>query len=111
MQAYIAKRLALAVPTLLLVSIFVFLLVRLTPGDVLMARIGESGFIPPDRLAAMRQELGLDNPLPVQFLHWFGGVVRGDLGESLWTDKSVAASLRQALEPTIELGILSLAVA
>ena len=68
MNAYAAERLALAVPVLLLVSLGTFLLVRLVSADVLIARIGESGSITPAQLEALRDELGLNDPLPVQFI-------------------------------------------
>ncbi|MGH2587032.1 MAG: ABC transporter permease [Dehalococcoidia bacterium] len=107
MNAYALKRVALAVPTLLLVVIGTFLLVRLVPGDVLIARIGESGSVTPGQLDAMREELGLNDPLPVQFIDWFSGVLRGDFGESLWTGEPVWDQIAQALEPTIILGMLA----
>ena len=67
MHVYAAKRVALAIPVLLLVTLGTFLLVRLVPGDVLIARIGESGSVTPGQLEALRRELGLNDPLPVQF--------------------------------------------
>lgn len=110
MNTYVIKRLLMAIPVLLLVMIGTFCLVRLVPGDVLIARIGESGSVTPSQLEALRDELGLNDPLPIQFLDWFGGVVRGDLGNSLWTRKPVWDQISRALEPTIALGILAVLI-
>lgn len=110
MNAYAVKRVILAIPVLLLVVIATFLLVRLVPGDALIARIGESGSVTPAQLEALREELGLNDPLPVQFMDWFGGLLRGDLGDSLWSKKPVSAQIRQALEPTMALGVLAVLV-
>jgi peptide/nickel transport system permease protein len=112
MQAYIARRLLLILPTLFIIGLFTFLLVRLIPGDVLMARIAESGSvgstISPEERQRLRRELGLDRPLPTQFMSWFGGAVQGDFGESLWTRKPVGDEIRKALEPTMQLGLMAL---
>lgn len=107
MHIYAVKRLALAAPVLLLVTIGAFLLVRMVPGDVLIARIGESGSVTPAQLEALRTQLGLNDPLPIQFIDWFSGVLRGDLGESLWTRQPVWDQIARSLEPTILLGVLA----
>src|SRR5215211_4037697 len=87
MQAYIAKRLALTVPILALVAVITFMLLRLVPGDVLMAQIGEGGNYSPEKLDAMRRSMGLDDPLHVQLAHWAGDILRGDFGRSLLTNQ------------------------
>ena len=110
MNAYVLKRIGLAIPVLFLVTLGTFLLVRLVPGDVLLARIGESGSITPAQREALRTELGLNDPLPVQFLRWLGGALRGDLGDSLWSRRPVIDQIGQALEPTILLGLLAVLV-
>ena len=117
MQTYIAKRVALAVPTLLLVSLATFLLVRAMPGDVLIARIAESGLagasggsISEEEKTRLREKLGLNDPLPTQYATWVVNAIRGDFGESLWTNRPVATDVKEALEPTLQLGIMSLAI-
>jgi peptide/nickel transport system permease protein len=81
MLAYLARRLAMTVPTLLLVSVAVFTLVRLIPGDPVLLMLGDSA--EPTQVAALRGGLGLDQPIPVQFTLWLGKVMVGDLGKSI----------------------------
>ena len=80
MQRYIARRLLQAVPTVLLASVVVFLMIYLIPGDPATVVLGPNAF--PDQIAAMKREMGLDKPLPVQYAIWLGRVLQGDLGES-----------------------------
>jgi len=88
MLQYIAKRLLLALPTLFLVSVIVFSLIRLVPGDPAQVLLGEDA--DRDSLAAMRAEMGFNRPLPVQYLHWLGQSLRGNLGKSIATGESVS---------------------
>jgi peptide/nickel transport system permease protein len=81
MLRYLATRLAMTLPTLLLVAIAVFTLVRLIPGDPAQLMLGDAGGA--EQLAELRQRLGLDQPVPIQFLLWLGQVVRGDFGASI----------------------------
>jgi peptide/nickel transport system permease protein len=76
MMAYILRRLVLLVPVLLVVGIVVFALVHLTPGDPAAVILGDSAT--PEQVEALQDQLGLNDPLPVQFVRWFGGVVRLD---------------------------------
>ncbi len=78
MGQYILRRLLLAIPTLVVVSILVFSLVRLVPGDVVMARLSESGYVTPEQLDEMRAELGIDRNPVIQYLDWASGVLRGE---------------------------------
>jgi len=89
MIGFALKRILTAIPTILLVSIAVFLLIRSIPGDPAEIMLGEGAN--PDSLAAFRAELGLDRPLPVQFLLWAGHVLHGDLGRSIFLNQPVAA--------------------
>jgi peptide/nickel transport system permease protein len=107
---FVANRLLLLVPTLLGMSIVIFLLVRLLPGDVTNALLGDVVATEQSR-AALRHALGLDRPLPVQYFHWIGGLLRGDMGHSLITGRSVAGGLASALPITIELTVLATLVA
>jgi peptide/nickel transport system permease protein len=93
MLSYILKRLLLTVPTLSLVAVAVFLLIRLIPGDPALVLLGESADAA--SLAAMRADLGLDHPLPVQFLSWLQHALHGDLGRSIVSGEPVAALILQ----------------
>jgi len=88
MLGYIFKRLLLALPTLLLVAVGVFLLIRLIPGDPALVLLGNDADAA--SLAGMRADLGLDRPLPVQFLTWVEHAVRGDLGRSIVSGEPVS---------------------
>ena len=80
MPAYLLRRIAMTIPTLLLVSIAVFTLMRLIPGDPVLLMLGEGA--DPAQLALMRHQMGLDQPLPVQYLVWLRHALAGDLGVS-----------------------------
>jgi len=88
MLQYIAKRLLLALPTLFLVSVIVFGLIRLVPGDPAQVLLGEDA--DKDSIAAMRAEMGLNRPLLVQYVHWLGQSLRGNLGKSIATGEDVS---------------------
>ena len=108
MTTYILKRLLAMIPVLLLVSIIVFMILHLTPGDPAVVLLGEEAR--PELLAAIRKELGLDQPLPVQYATWLGRVLRGDLGRSIRTNQPVLQAILERLPPTVELTILALLV-
>ena len=80
MIGYIIRRLLMIVPVMGIVTLIVFILSRVGPGDPAAIMLGTSAS--PDTLAALRQELGLDQPLPVRYVLWLGGVLTGDLGTS-----------------------------
>ena len=106
MLIYIAKRLMVALPTLLIVSMLVFGLQMLLPGDPVLAMAGEER--DPETLARIREQLHLDDPVPVQYLRWLGGVVTGDLGTSLRTGEPVSQLIVQKLPVTIQLALMSM---
>ncbi|MCO6363013.1 ABC transporter permease [Paracoccus sp. 08] len=106
MLIYIAKRLMVALPTLLIVSMLVFGLQMLLPGDPVLAMAGEER--DPETLARIREQLHLDDPVPVQYLRWLGGVVTGDLGTSLRTGEPVSQLIMQKLPVTIQLAVMSM---
>ena len=110
MQTYIIKRLLLTIPILALVAVITFMLLRLVPGDVLMAQIGGGGLYSPAKLAQMRHQMGLDQPVLVQMGHWFSSIVHGDFGKSLLTSKSTLSQFMQAARITAELGILAIII-
>jgi peptide/nickel transport system permease protein len=108
MSRYALRRLSLVVPTLIGVTIVVFALVRLLPGDaasILLADARSS-----TDATALRQQLGLDRPVPVQYLDWAGALVRGNLGTSIKSKNAVAGELASRIPVTIELGLLALLV-
>lgn len=108
MTEYILKRLILFVPTLVIVTFLVFAIIRLVPGDV-VALMNEFRTTP-EAMERTRQQLGLDQPLHIQYLSWVGGVLRGDLGESLWSKRSALQELAERAPSTLELAVLSLLV-
>jgi len=103
---YLARRLVLMVPTLAAVSVMVFLIMRLLPGDVVTLMFQDLGYAA--SLAEMRARLGLDLPLHEQYVRWLGSVLRGDFGQSLWTQRTVLSVLAERLPVTLELGLLSI---
>jgi len=107
MRTYIAKRLLLIVPTLFGAAALVFLIMRVIPGDVALLIFGgdAGGHIDPKQLAAMRERLGLDQPLWVQFGTWLWGVLRFDFGTSLWTGRPVVEELLIRLPLSLELAL------
>ena len=113
MYAYLIRRLLLTIPTLLLISVIVFMGMRLIPGDVIdtiTARIGQQGGTI-DREAIARS-LGLDAPAYVQYFRWLGDIfLHGSLGESLRTGEPVTAKILDRISVTVELGVLSIVIA
>jgi peptide/nickel transport system permease protein len=106
MLRLILSRLALAVPVLVCVSIVAFILLRLAPGDPAQLQAGLEAS--PDVVAAVRHELALDQPLPVQYLTWAGRVVHGDLGVSYSTRQPVTLLIGQRLPVTAQISITAL---
>src|SRR5438445_12581662 len=99
MSTYIAKRLLLIVPTLLGAAALVFVIMRVIPGDGALLIFGgdAGGHIDPKQLAAMRERLGLTDPLIVQFGTWLGGALPFDFGTSLWTGRPVSVGLLERM--------------
>jgi peptide/nickel transport system permease protein len=87
MLGYLARRLAMTIPTLLLVAIAVFALVRLIPGDPVQVMLGEAA--DPAQAALLRAQLGLDQPIPLQFVHWIAKLATGDFGHSITNNLAV----------------------
>lgn len=107
MAQYIMNRLLLAVPSLMFVSLVIFSLVRLIPGDAVMARVGETGYVSAEVLQQMREELGLDKSFLVQYADWAGKAVRGDFGTSLWTREPVLPTIISRMNVSLEIAILA----
>ena len=109
MFEFFVKRLITIVPTLVLVSMLIFGLQQLLPGDPALVLAGEER--DPAVVAYLRAKLHLDDPLPVRYAYWIGGVVRGDLGESVRTQLPVLDLIVQKLPVTVELALLAMAIA
>lgn len=105
---YVLRRALLAVPTILLVMFMTFMLLRLVPGNLVEIMLAERPYATPADKAELEQQLGLDEPIPTQFVKYIFNVVRGDLGESPWTATPVTHELRRRLPVTMEFGLLAI---
>ncbi|HLQ62233.1 MAG TPA: ABC transporter permease [Candidatus Acidoferrales bacterium] len=106
MTQYLVRRLLLMVPVAFLVSVAVFALIHLTPGDPAQIILGEEAT--PESVAALRRDLGLDRPLYEQYTIWIGRAARGDLGRSVRTSQPVLQAIGERLPATFELGLAAL---
>lgn len=109
MLMFILRRLLSAIPTLILVSLFVFTLQKLLPGDPVLAMAGEER--DPTVMQYLRDKYRLNDPIPVQYLNWVGNVLTGDFGTSLRTEQPVTTLLASKLPVTLELAVLALLIA
>jgi len=109
MLMFILRRLLSAIPTLILVSLFVFTLQKLLPGDPVLAMAGEER--DPAVMEYLRDKYRLNDPIPVQYLNWVGNVLTGDFGTSLRTEQPVTTLLASKLPVTLELAVLALLIA
>lgn len=103
MTTYILRRLVLLIPVILIVGLVVFTLVHLTPGDPAAVILGDQAS--PEDVEALRDQLGLNDPLPVQFFNWFTGVLTLDFGDSIFLGMPVTEALLDRVQPT---GLLTL---
>lgn len=110
MAEYIIRRLLSAIPSLVLVSVIIFSLVRLVPGDVVMARLAEGGYASDEELDVMRAELGLDRGFVEQYIDWAGGVVQGDFGESLWTGEAVLPTIASRMRVSLQIALMAILI-
>jgi peptide/nickel transport system permease protein len=101
MLAFIARRMLATIPVLGMVAVFVFLILRLTPGDPASIIAGDNA--QPAQVEEIREKLGLNQPLPKQFALWIGNLLQGDFGESFFFKKTVAELILQRVEPTLAL--------
>ena len=112
MRQYVAKRVLLYFPTLVLISILVFLLMRVIPGDPaiqLLAAGGDASYTE-EELAEKRADLGIDRPLPVQYADWIWGMLRGDMGLALYYQRPVAEELGPRVPITFEIAFLAMVI-
>jgi peptide/nickel transport system permease protein len=106
--AYVIRRLLLTVPMLLFMSVAVFLILRLVPGDPVRAMLGIEAT--PQSISVARAQLGLNMPLPEQYLHWLGQLLHGNLGQDYASQEPVTTLIAAALPVTLELTVLTMAV-
>src|SRR3989442_12439182 len=109
MKQYVLRRIALAIPTLILVSVIVFAMMRLMPGDVVTRMVEGHAYAP--TMDALRKDLGLDRPIHVQYLDWIGSIVtRLDFGHSYWTRQPILEEFVRRFPVTLELALLTILV-
>jgi len=108
MYKYVIRRLLLAVPVLLLSSLIVFGLMRVMPGDALIALMGESGNVGERELQKLRKDLGLDRPYHEQYLIWMWQMVSFNPGDSIFTNEPIPVALKKAIPVTLELATLAI---
>lgn len=106
---YLLRRLFALLPTVLVPMVLLFLMLRLTPGDPAAGALGDEASV--EELEALREELGLNDPLPAQFLTWLGGLIRLDFGDSIFLGEPVAGLVLDRAGVTAQLAILALVVA
>ncbi len=109
LREYIVRRLLYSVPTFLLVSVIIFVIVRVMPGDPAVAMLGDLATA--EDIKNIRRALRLDEPLPLQYLTYLSGVLQGDLGTSVWTRTPVLTEILSRFPATIEVTVLAAVIA
>ena len=112
MRAYILRRLLLVIPTVLIVSLIVFFMIRLIPGSIVDTMVAQYQYVTQLDKQAIEHSLGFDVPLIVQYGRWIGQIfLHGDLGKSLWTKTPIINEIKARWPVTLELGILGIIIA
>jgi peptide/nickel transport system permease protein len=111
MTVFIARRVLGMLPVVVLISMMTFSLVLLLPGDAALAILGETGARDEARYQTLREQLGLNDPIPVRYVNWVGNALRGDLGTSIRTREPVAEAVLRRLSPTLHLTFFALLIA
>jgi peptide/nickel transport system permease protein len=111
MTEYLVRRLALAIPVLLGVSVTVFLMMHLIPGDPALAMLRGQPTVTPADIDRVRHQLGLDDPLPIQYLKYIGRVLQGDFGESVKSHRPVLTMIGEQAWPTLQLALAAMVLA
>lgn len=106
MKKYIVKRLLALIPTLFVVSVVIFSIIHMTPGDPAAMILGDKADAAD--VAALRESMGLNDPIPVQYLNWVGRVLHGNLGKSVFIDKPMTEILKEYMGPTISLTVYAM---
>ena len=110
MTQYALRRILLVVPTVLAATLLLFILIRVLPGDLAVLIAGEGGTNTPELVEKIREELGLNDSLPVQYVNWLGNFLTGDFGESAWTGQPISQEIWQALPVSFEIAFGSVLV-
>ncbi len=110
MQRYIIRRLILMIPTIVVITILTFGLLRIMPGDYVVAQMAEARGVDKQTEQLFRHELGLDVPAPVQYFRWIGGITHGDWGTSFWLNQPVLKVVQHAAPISFELGAIAIVV-
>jgi len=108
---YIFRRILILIPTLILMSVLIFLMLRLLPGDVVDIIAGADSQADSASRAKLRESMGLNDPVPVQYVKWLGDIVQGDPGTSLRSGKPVSELLGRALPITLQLALMAVIMA
>lgn len=106
MLGYILKRILATIPVMIIVAVFVFLMLRLSPGDPAAVIAGD--YATTEDVERIREQLGLNEPIPVQLVNWIGQLARGDLGQSIFSRKPVTELIGQRIEPTLLLALTTI---
>jgi peptide/nickel transport system permease protein len=110
MGAYIIRRLLIGVVIILIVTVMIFLFMRLLPGDPLVIYVSQSDMssLSPEQMAALKHKFGLDKSMPLQYVNWITGIFRGDFGRSIYYDVQVGRLIGERMPVTLHLGAMSL---
>lgn len=106
MGNYFARRIAVMIPTLVLVTVFVFFIMRLMPGDPATVQLGDETTL--EAVAALKEQLGLDKPALVQYFRWAGSILQGDFGDSFISHRPLLQEIQNRAPVSIELGVLAI---
>lgn len=106
MSGYVLKRILATIPVMIIVAVFVFLMLRLSPGDPAAVIAGD--YATTEDVERIREQLGLNEPIPFQLMNWIGQLARGDLGQSIFSKKPVIELIGQRIEPTLLLALTTI---
>jgi peptide/nickel transport system permease protein len=109
MLLFVARRLLYLIPVLIAVSLLTFFIASLLPGDLAYVILGDQAT--PENVAALRKDMGLDQPVWIRYLGWLGNILQGDFGESFFFKKTVAELILGRLEPTAALALFTIVIA
>ncbi|MCD8077435.1 MAG: ABC transporter permease, partial [Lachnospiraceae bacterium] len=105
---YTIRRILSAIPTLLVVAVMIFFLIRCVPGSPALTMLGDDATV--EEIAAMEEEMGLDQPVVVQFVKWIGNILKGDFGTSIYYEKPVLEVIFSRMQPTVILVIYAMII-
>src|SRR5712691_11681355 len=108
MRKYVLQRILLMIPTLIIVSMVIFSLIRMVPGDV--TQIMVENFKYASDTKTLRHEMGLDQPIPVQYAKWVWNASHGDFGHSIWTKRSITDELKTRIPVSLQLGLYAMII-